>query len=87
MESLLCASRSHRALAPCLTGFQSEISFEWIYFPPFFFTVVLGYLCAYGVTKLLNATGLSRFFWHPGLAFVALWVLLTSVIGLLFLPP
>jgi hypothetical protein len=65
----------------------SEISFDWIYFPPFFFTVVLGYLCAYGVTRLLNATGLSRFFWHPGLAFVAFWVLLTSVIGLVFLPP
>lgn len=65
----------------------SEISFQWIYFPPFFFTVVLGYLCAFGVTRLLNATGLSRLFWHPGLAFVAFWVLLTSIIGLVFLPP
>jgi hypothetical protein len=65
----------------------SEISFEWIYFAPFFFTVVLGYLCAFGVTRLLNATGLSRFFCQPGLAFLAFWVLLTSVIGLIFLPP
>lgn len=65
----------------------SEISFEWIYFPPFLFTVLLGYLCAFGVTRLLNATGLSRFFWHPGLAFVGFWVLLTSVIGLVFMPP
>ena len=65
----------------------SEVSFEWIYFPPFLFTVVLGYLCAFGVTRMLNATGLSRYFWHPGLAFVAFWVLLTSVVGLLFLPP
>ena len=65
----------------------AEISFEWIYFPPFFFTVVLGYLCAFGVARLLNVSGLSRFFWHPGLTFVGLWVLLTSLIGLLSLPP
>ena len=65
----------------------SEISFEWIYFPPFLLTVVLGYFCAYGTTRLLNATGMSRFFWRPGLAFLAFWVLMTSLIGLLFLPP
>ena len=64
-----------------------ELSFESIYFPPFFFTVVVGFLCAFAVTRLLNATGLSRFFWHPGLAFVAFWVLLTSVVGLVVLPP
>jgi hypothetical protein len=65
----------------------SEISFDWVYFPPFFFTVVVGYFCAYGVAWLLNNTGLYRFFWHPGLVFVALWVLSTSLIGLTFLPP
>jgi hypothetical protein len=65
----------------------SEISFEWVYFPPFFFTVVWGFLCAYGVARLLNATGLSRFFWHPGLVFLALWVLLSSLLGLTFIPP
>jgi len=65
----------------------SEIPFEWVYFPPSFFIVVLGYLGAFGVTKLLNVTGLSRFFWHRGLTFVAFWLLLTSVIGMLVLPP
>ena len=65
----------------------SEISLDWIYFPPFFLTVLLGYLCAFGILKLLNATRLIRFFWHPGLAFVALWVLMASVIGLTFIPP
>jgi hypothetical protein len=65
----------------------SEISFEWVYFPPFFFTVLLGYLCAYVVIWGLNATGLSRYFWHPGLTFVAFWVLLTSLVGFAFLPP
>ena len=65
----------------------SEISFQWVYFPPFFFTVVVGYVCAVGITKLLNATGFSRFFWHPGLSFVAFWVLSTSLVGLFFIPP
>jgi hypothetical protein len=65
----------------------SEISFQWIYFPPFFATVVLGYLCAYGAAKLLNFTGFSRFFWNPGVTFVALWVLMTSLIGLFLIPP
>ena len=65
----------------------SEMSFEWVYFPPFFFTVMVGSLCAFGVTRLLDVTGLSRYFWHPGLTFVAFWVLLTSVIGLVFIPP
>ena len=65
----------------------SEISFDWIYFPPFMFAVVLGYLGAYGATRVLNAWRLNRYFWHPGLAFAAFWVLLTSLIGLAFLPP
>lgn len=65
----------------------NEISIESIYFPPFFFAVMLGFFCAYGVTKLLNVTGWNRYFWQPGLAFVALWILSTSLIGLTFLPP
>ena len=65
----------------------SEISFQWVYFPPFFFTVVCGFVCTLGVAKLLNRTGISRFFWHPGLAFVALWVLMTSLLGLTVIPP
>ena len=65
----------------------SEISFQSVYFPPFFFTIVLGFVCTLGVAKLLNATGLSRSFWHPGLAFLATWVLVTSLIGLTVIPP
>ena len=53
-----------------------ELSFQSIYFPPLFFAVVLGFVCAWLSAKLLNLTGASRFFWHPGLAFLALGVLL-----------
>ena len=65
----------------------SEVSFQWIYFPPFFFTVVVGFICTLMIAKILNATGLSRFFWHPGLTFLAGWVLVSSLIGLFFIPP
>jgi hypothetical protein len=65
----------------------SELSFGSIYFPPFFFTVVLGFVCAWLTTKLLNLIGASRFFWHPGLAFLALWVLMSSLLGLTVIPP
>ena len=65
----------------------SEISFDLIYFPPFFFTVVLGFVCAWLTAKLLNLIGASRFFWHPGLAFLALWVLMSSLLGLTVIPP
>jgi hypothetical protein len=65
----------------------AELSFESVYFPPFFFTVVLGFLCAWFAAKLLNITGVSRYFWHPGLAFLALWVLMSSLLGLTIIPP
>jgi hypothetical protein len=65
----------------------SEVSLDWAYFPPFFFTMVTGFICTLAVAKALNASGISRFFWHPGLAFVALWALMTSLIGLTFIPP
>ncbi|WP_424489582.1 DUF1656 domain-containing protein [Pseudomonas sp.] len=65
----------------------SEVSLDWIYFPPFFFTVLFGFIGALAIARLLNWTGLSRFFWHPGLAFVALWVLTTSLLGLFVIPP
>lgn len=65
----------------------SEIALDWVYLPPFMITVVLGYLAAYGLTRLLNATGMSRYFWRPEIGFLAFWAILTSLIGLFLLPP
>ena len=65
----------------------SEVSFEWVYFAPFFFTVLVGFVSAYAVMKLLTRTGWIQFFWHPGLVFVSLWVLMTSLVGLTLIPP
>jgi len=65
----------------------AELTFLSVYFPPFFFTVAVGFFCAWIVGKLLNRAGVSRFFWHPGLAFLGLWVLISSVLGLTVIPP
>jgi hypothetical protein len=65
----------------------SEFSLVWVYLPPFMVTVLLGYLAAYGVTRMLNAIGLSQYFWRPEIGFLAFWVTLTSLFGLFLLPP
>ena len=65
----------------------SEYEFAGIYFPPFFLAIVFGLLCAIAICKLFNAVGVSRFFWHPALAFAALWAITTSLIGLLVVVP
>ncbi len=70
-----------------LARVPSEISLNWVYITPLLATVSLGYLGAYGVMKCLNSWGLIRYFWQPGLVFLAFWVLLTSMIGLWLIPP
>jgi hypothetical protein len=69
-----------------LARIPSEVSLDWVYFPPLMIAVLLGFLAAYAVTRALNAIGLSRYFWNPGLALLAFWVLMTSLIGLFFIP-
>lgn len=66
---------------------QSEVQILGMYFPPLFITIVVGLVCALLVAKLLNLTGLSRFFWHPELAFAALWLLSTALAGFLIIKP
>jgi hypothetical protein len=65
----------------------AEISLGFLYVPPFFADAVAGVILAYVVAQILNRTGLSRFFWHPPLAFLALVVLMGSLFGILVLPP
>lgn len=65
----------------------SEIALQWVYFPPFFLTVAIGFACAMAVARLLDVTGLGKYFWHPGLVFVSLWVLATSLVGMFVIPP
>jgi hypothetical protein len=48
--------------------------------------VVLGFLCAWVVTDLLERLGLTRHVWHLPLFFASLAVLFGSLIGLFFAP-
>ena len=69
------------------TRIPSEIQILGVYFPPLIVAILAGLLCAVGLARLLNWTGLSRFFWHPPLAFTALWLLSAALIGLIFIAP
>ena len=61
---------------------HSELFVGGVYFPPALLVGLAGFFVAIGVVKLLNRTHLSRFFWNPPLAFLGIWVLICSVIGL-----
>ncbi len=65
----------------------SEIQLLGIYLPPVFLVCLLGLLCTVATTQVLNRTGFSRLFWHPPLAFFAIWVLASSLIGLVVIAP
>ena len=65
----------------------AELQLFGVYLPPFFLVCLLGFGCAVATSRMLNRTGLSRLFWHPPLAFFALWVLASSVIGLVLIAP
>jgi hypothetical protein len=51
------------------------------------YVVTLGLACAWIVTRILNRTGMSRFFWHPPLALLGFAVLMSALIGLFVLAP
>ena len=65
----------------------SELPLGGVYLPPALVVGILGLLAAWAVTRVLNRTRLSRFFWNPPLAFLAMWALLSALIGLTFLAP
>jgi hypothetical protein len=70
-----------------LTNIPAELQILGVYFPPLFVAILGGLLSATLLAYLLNLTGLSRFFWHPHLAYAALWLLTTALIGLLIIAP
>ena len=71
------------------TMFQtpSEVQLFGVYLPPFFLVCLFGLLSTLAITQVLNWTGLSGLFWHPPLAFVAMWVLASSLIGMVLIAP
>ena len=65
----------------------AEVQLFGVYLPPLFLICLLGLMCAVAMARTLNHTGFSRMFWHPPLAFFALWVLASSLIGLVLIAP
>jgi hypothetical protein len=70
-----------------LIGVPSEIQILGIYFPPLFVAIVVGLVCTIFLTRLLNRTHISSFFWHPPLANAALWLLATALFSLFIIHP
>jgi hypothetical protein len=85
-----CKSASPKNFAQLLSAMfeaPAEIQLLGIYLPPLFLVCLLGLIFAVATTQVLNWTGLSRLFWHPPLAFFAVWVLASSLIGLVAIAP
>ena len=70
-----------------LTGVPSEVQILGMYFPPLFVAIAAGLVCATLIARLLNRSGLSRFFWHPPLANAALWLLAAALVALFVITP
>jgi hypothetical protein len=65
----------------------SELSIGGMYLPPALLVGLLGLVAAWVAAKILNRTRLSRFFWNPPLAFLAMWALMSAIIALFVLAP
>lgn len=65
----------------------SEVQIFDLYFPPLFIAMGLGFIFARLTKKLLNQSGLSRYFWHPPLADAALWLMATALISFFIIAP
>jgi Protein of unknown function (DUF1656) len=65
---------------------RAEIKFTELLIPWIVVIALLGFLAAWLVVAIIERTGWSRYIWHLPLFFLALVVLFTSVIGMVFLP-
>lgn len=57
-----------------------------LYVPWIFVISLIGFLAAWVVVAILERTGLSRHIWHLPLFFLALVILLSSIIGFVCSP-
>ncbi|MCD6597587.1 MAG: DUF1656 domain-containing protein [Bacteroidales bacterium] len=58
-----------------------EFTISGIYLPPLLIASVIGVVAAFITAKLLNRYHLSRYFFYPPLAFVAMVVIYTLFFG------
>ena len=65
---------------------QAEIGLGDLLVPWILVMGTIGFLLAWLLVAILEITGLSRYIWHLPLFFVALVVLLASIVGIIFRP-
>ena len=65
---------------------QAEIQVGDLLVPWILVVGTIGFLVAWLVVAILEYTGLSRYVWHLPLFFIALVVLFTSLLGIVFRP-
>jgi hypothetical protein len=65
---------------------RPELRFIDLLFPWIVLVGVFGFLTAWLVIAILEWSDLSRYVWHLPLAFLALVVLFSSLIGMVLLP-
>jgi hypothetical protein len=83
-------SVSFPAVAHNLSAFglanRPEFRFLDLFIPWIFVVSTAGFLAAWVVVTILERTGLSRHIWHLPLFFLALVILLSSIIGFVCFP-
>lgn len=63
-----------------------EFALGGIYMPPLLVASLLGLMVAVVLARLLNKYRISRYFFYPPLAFVAMMAIFTVLIGTFILP-
>ncbi|WP_309384734.1 DUF1656 domain-containing protein [Cerasicoccus frondis] len=62
-----------------------EFSIGGVFMPPLFVAAWLGLIASIITAKILNRFRLARFFFYPPVVYLAMLVLYTLVIGVLFI--
>jgi hypothetical protein len=65
---------------------RPELRFTELLIPWILMIGLMGFLAAWFVVAIMERTDLSRYVWHLPLFFLALVVLFSCVIGMVFLP-
>ena len=68
-----------------MTPVPHEFTIGGVYLPPLLVAAFLGVIATLGTARLLNRYRLSRYFFYPPLAFLALTVIYTLLIGTFFI--
>jgi len=64
----------------------AEFTIGGIYMPPLLMASVLGVITAMIISRFLNTYRLSKYFFYPPLAFVALSIIFTMIYGMRIIP-